>query len=57
MELLGRGLLYVSFDPITFGSGVAALWVHKSLELMELGHMILHGAYDKLEGVDAFRSQ
>lgn len=57
LELLGRGLLYVSFDPITFGSAVAALWVHKSLELMELGHMILHGAYDKLEGADAFRSE
>jgi len=48
LELLGRALLHFSFEPVTFGLGVGALWVHKSLELMEIGHMALHGAYDRL---------
>lgn len=56
LELLGRTLIHISFDPITFGCGVTALTAHKCLELMELGHMVLHGAYDKVEGADAFRS-
>ena len=46
-EGLGRALLHFSFEPIAFGLGVATLWVHKSLELMEIGHMALHGAYDR----------
>jgi NADPH-dependent stearoyl-CoA 9-desaturase len=52
LEILGRGLIHFSFDPVSFGLGVAALWAHKSLELMEIGHMALHGAYDGLP-VDA----
>jgi NADPH-dependent stearoyl-CoA 9-desaturase len=48
LEVLGRGLIHFSIEPITFGLGVGALWAHKSLELMEIGHMALHGAYDRL---------
>ena len=48
LEVLGRGLIHVSIEPIAFGLGVGALWAHKSLELMEIGHMALHGAYDRL---------
>jgi fatty acid desaturase len=48
LELLGRGLIHFSVEPVAFGMGVGALWAHKSLELMEIGHMALHGAYDRL---------
>jgi len=48
LEMLGRGLIHFSVEPVGFGMGVGALWAHKSLELMEIGHMALHGAYDRL---------
>lgn len=57
LELLGRGLIYVSLDPITFALGTVALWAHKVLELMEVGHMALHGAYDDLPGPTRYRSR
>jgi linoleoyl-CoA desaturase len=57
LELAGRGLLYVSLDPVTFLLGVGALWAHKQLETIEIGHTALHGAYDKLEGAEAFHSE
>jgi fatty acid desaturase len=56
LALLGRGLLYVSFDPLSFTVGTAALSAHKALELMEIGHMALHGAYDGLPGAEAYSS-
>jgi fatty acid desaturase len=46
LEVAGRTLIHFSFEPVAFGLGVSALWAHKSLELMELGHMALHGCYD-----------
>jgi linoleoyl-CoA desaturase len=57
LALLGRGLLFVSIEPVGFGLGTAALWAHKALELMEIGHPALHGCYDDLPGVGRFRSQ
>jgi fatty acid desaturase len=56
-QIVGRGLIYVSFDPATFTAGVIALWIHKQLEATEIGHTVLHGAFDGLEGAEAFRSQ
>jgi fatty acid desaturase len=56
LELLGRGLLQISFEPLGFGLGTAALTVHKALELMEIGHMALHGAYDGLPDTERFAS-
>lgn len=56
LALLGRTLLYVSFEPLTFTAGVLSLSVHKTLELMEIGHTVLHGSYDKLEGAERYRS-
>lgn len=50
-EFLGRGLIHFSLEPVSFMLGVACLWVHKSLELMEIGHMALHGAYDGMPGL------
>lgn len=57
LEVLGRGLIHLSIDPVTFGVGVSALWVHKALELMEIGHPALHGAYDGLPDAQKFASE
>jgi linoleoyl-CoA desaturase len=57
LERLGRTLLHFSFEPMTFGLGVGALFVHKSLELMEIGHMALHGAYDRLDVDRRYRDE
>jgi NADPH-dependent stearoyl-CoA 9-desaturase len=50
LEILGRSLIHFSLEPVSFSAGVAALSAHKALELMEIGHMALHGAYENLEG-------
>jgi NADPH-dependent stearoyl-CoA 9-desaturase len=55
-EGVGRTLLHFSFEPIGFGVGVATLWLHKSLELMEIGHMALHGAYDRFPTVPRYHA-
>jgi NADPH-dependent stearoyl-CoA 9-desaturase len=57
LEWLGRGLIHFSFEPVSWGLGTAALWAHKSLELMEIGHMALHGAYDGLPDTERFQSE
>lgn len=54
LEVAGRGLIHFSLEPVSFGLGVAALSIHKALELMEIGHSALHGAYDRLPGAEAF---
>jgi hypothetical protein len=36
---------------------VAALSAHKALELMEIGHMALHGCYDDLEGTERYHAK
>jgi fatty acid desaturase len=53
LEVLGRGLLHFSVEPISFLAGVVSLSLHKSLELMEIGHMALHGAYDRMPGLES----
>lgn len=57
MQIVGRGLIHVSLDPVTFAVGVGALWLHKQLEATEIGHSALHGAYDKLPGAEKFASK
>lgn len=52
LEVAGRVLIHVSLEPVSFGLGVLALSTHKALEAMEIGHTVLHGAYDRLEGSD-----
>lgn len=47
MEGTGRTLIHFSFEPLTFSAGVLALYVHKQLETTEIGHMALHGVYDR----------
>lgn len=57
LEIVGRTLIHFSFEPVGFSLGTAALWVHKTLELMEIGHMALHGCYDGLPGCERFQSE
>lgn len=57
LEVVGRTLIHVSLDPVTFSAGVTALWLHKQLEATEIGHTALHGAYDRLPGGEAFASR
>ncbi|MGH7434522.1 MAG: fatty acid desaturase family protein [Polyangiaceae bacterium] len=57
MEAVGRVLIHVSFEPITFVLGIVALWVHKQLQATEIGHTALHGVYDKLPGAERFAAK
>jgi NADPH-dependent stearoyl-CoA 9-desaturase len=57
MEVAGRTLIHFSPEPISFALGVTCLWIHKQLQATEIGHTALHGAYDKLEGAEAFASK
>lgn len=56
LELFGRALIHVSPEPLSFGAGVIALFLHKQLETTEIGHTALHAAYDGLPGAEAFDS-
>src|SRR5262245_58279648 len=47
MEVLGRACIHFSIEPILFSTGVVALFVHKQIEAVEIGHTALHGAYDR----------
>jgi NADPH-dependent stearoyl-CoA 9-desaturase len=55
-EWLGRGLISLSADPVSFTSGVLLLWFHKQVEATELGHTVMHGVYDELPGSEGLRS-
>lgn len=57
MEILGRVLIHVSVEPFSFALGVGALFLHKQLQAAEIGHTALHGAYDRIEGAEAFNSR
>jgi len=45
-EIVGRALLHVGFDPLSFVAGTGALALAKILENMEIGHNVMHGQYD-----------
>src|SRR5262249_12307587 len=57
MQVVGRVLIHVSPEPVTFLLGVGALWIHKQLQATEIGHTALHGAYDKLSGAEGLASK
>jgi len=57
MEFVGRALIHVSFEPVTFTVGVFALFLHKQLQATEIGHTALHGAYDKIPAADEYNSK
>lgn len=56
-EGIGRGLLWISFEPITFGAGVFFVWLHRNLEAIEIGHNVLHGQYDYFPEIPEFHSR
>ncbi len=55
-EIAGRGLLWFGPGPVSFLGGVSLLWLHKQLQMTEIGHTTLHGAFNRIEGADDFRS-
>lgn len=57
LEVTGRVLLHFSFEPVGFITGTTVLWLHKQLQAMEIGHTVLHGAYDRIEGNGRFHSE
>lgn len=57
MEVVGRTLLHFSLEPVSFLAGVGALWIHKQLQTTEIGHTVLHGVYDHLEGAGRLTSK
>jgi linoleoyl-CoA desaturase len=54
MEAVGRVLIHLSPEPISFTAGVLALWIHKQLQAIEIGHTCLHGAYDRFGDIPQF---
>lgn len=57
LEIAGRGLIHMSFEPGGFFLGVVALATHKQLQTAEIGHSALHGAWDRLAGGERFASR
>lgn len=57
MEIVGRACIHVSVEPVLFGVGVVALWLHKQIEATEIGHTALHGAYDRFGKDSGFHSE
>ena len=53
---LGRALLYLGPGPVSFAGGVGLLWAYKQLQLAEIGHTVLHGALNRVEGVAGYHS-
>jgi linoleoyl-CoA desaturase len=56
-EALGRGLLWISPEPITFAAGVFFVWLHRNIEAIEIGHNVLHGQYDYFPEIPEFHSR
>ncbi|MGC4060059.1 MAG: acyl-CoA desaturase [Aquabacterium sp.] len=55
-EAIGRGLLWISPEPITFSLGVACVWLHRNIESLEIGHNVLHGQYDYFPEIPQFHA-
>lgn len=54
-EITGRGLLWFGPGPLSFVSGVGLLWLYKQLQMAEIGHTVLHGAFNRIKGAGAER--
>ncbi|WP_146658301.1 fatty acid desaturase family protein [Enhygromyxa salina] len=49
LTLAGRVLIFAGMDPVSYTAGILALAAAHQLQVCEIGHTALHGAYDKLE--------
>lgn len=56
LEVLGRGLLWISTGPISFLLGTGFLWLHRNIETVEIGHNVLHGQYDYFPEIPEFHA-
>ena len=56
-EIVGRFLIHVSMDPLTWSAGVFTLSLHNQLHATEIGHSALHGCWDGLKGAELFYSE
>ncbi len=56
-EILGRGLIHFSVEPIAFTAGVLFSFVYRQLQTSEIGHTVLHGTFDRFEGAGRFRAE
>ena len=54
---LGRVLIGGSLEPVSFSIGVAMLASYKLIQSFEVGHYVLHGAYDHLDPSGHFHSK
>ncbi|PRQ08999.1 Stearoyl-CoA 9-desaturase [Enhygromyxa salina] len=48
LTVAGRVLIFAGMDPLSYSAGVLALAAAHQLQVCEIGHTALHGAYDKL---------
>ena len=46
LEIAGRGLLFLGFNPFAWVAGVICLTLSKIIENTEIGHNVMHGQYD-----------
>jgi NADPH-dependent stearoyl-CoA 9-desaturase len=53
----GRALLVLGPGPLSFLAGAAALAASKLLRAAEIGHTVLHGAYDRLDPSGRFHAE
>lgn len=57
MEIIGRTLIHFSVEPVSFFTGVGALWVHKQLQTEEIGHAVMHRVFDHLPDAKEYHSK
>ena len=53
----GRGLVMFGPGPLSFVAGVGCLWLYKQLQTTEIGHTVLHGAFNRIEGAESYHSR
>lgn len=56
LEISGRALIHTAKDPVSWLLGVLLLGHHYLIEFSELGHNILHGQFDGIEGNEEITS-
>jgi linoleoyl-CoA desaturase len=55
-EIVGRVLIHFSVEPIAFAVGVFFSWVYRQLQTSEIGHTVLHGTFDRIDGAGRFQA-